>query len=148
MHGLVNRLRRLRGAHFGVWPRDQGGKLAAANTSQQVLVVQAAGHTHRYGLEQVIACLVAQRIIDHFEPVQFDHHQGRFGAFAFERLGQTFVQHGPIGKFGNRIDRGQLVELAAHIAQLFGMHRALPVDQRGQQGQRDIGDEYPGQDGH
>ena len=91
---------------------------------------------------------MTQRIIDHFEPVEIDHHQGRVRPLGFECLGQALMQPGAVGKVGDRIGRRELAELAAHVAQLFGMYRALPVNEGGQQGQRDICDKNSGQNGH
>ena len=103
----------MRGAR-GVGVGAQHHKLVTAQAAHGVLLAQGGGEPLRHLHQQVVAHVVAQRVVDIFEAVQVQKHQ-RHGLVLALRVGQggadAVLQQTPVGQAGERVKVGQLADV-------------------------------------
>ncbi|MNM42014.1 hypothetical protein D3C81_528440 [compost metagenome] len=135
VHGIVGRLQ-----------FDQQHELVAAYARQRVLTVQVPTQARRHRLEQQVADMVAEGIVDRLEPVQIDEHQRKATAllrhFANGLL-DTVGQQRAVGQRGQGVVQGQLREFLVGQGQRAGKLGSTGfeagIQHRGQQGHREHG---------
>ena len=94
-----------RARHVGRAP-GHNGKLIAAITGHRVRLAQHAAHPFRHLQEEPVAGLMAQAVVDAFEPVQVHQEDGTWFHLTLtgtDRLLETLLKEGSIGKAGQRI---------------------------------------------
>ena len=81
------------------------GELVAAESGNDVGFPQTTAQTLGDGLEQFIAALVAERIVDalEFVEIEIEHRQLLAAPDAFQRLLELFAEEHPVGQIGQRI---------------------------------------------
>ncbi len=101
----------------------QQHEFVAANPCQRVLAVQVAAQAGRYRFEQKVTDMMAKGIVDWFEAVQINEHQGKtaallrhFGDGLFDAIGQQ----GTVGQIGEGVVQGQLGQFLVGQGQRTG----------------------------
>ena len=88
-------------------------ELVAAQPRQRVSFADTALHAVGHLLEQQVADLVAERIVDVLEAIEIDEQQRQRlpgAARCHDALLQAVVEQHAIGQFGQRIARGQVAD--------------------------------------
>ena len=99
--------------------RQDDGKFVAAKAPAKFARIADLPQAARHLAQQLVADLVAQRIVDRLEPVEVDHHEaaaGRTATRRIHRLIQHFAQMAAIGQAGQRIEARQLRDLVRRFA--------------------------------
>ena len=92
---------------------QQDHELVAAQPRHGVAPGHAGAQALGDLLQQLVALLVAQRVVEHLEVVQVDEHQRAFArpVIVGQRLVQPVQQQLAVGQLGQRIVEGQVLDL-------------------------------------
>ena len=92
---------------------QQAGELVAAEPGDRVAAAQAPGQRARDGADQLVAGLVAERVVDVLEAVDVDHEQGA-GAHAAARGGdlelELLQEPAAVEQVGERVVIGEVLQ--------------------------------------
>lgn len=94
--------------------REQEGELVTAKPGDEIGAAQDRAKLARHALQQRIAGLVAERVVDFLEPVEIDEQKTRRlagGAAAGDHRFQFVVEGAPVGQVGQCIVVGRMVAL-------------------------------------
>jgi hypothetical protein len=82
---------------------QQHGELVTTQAGQGVPVPQAAGQPLGDVAEELVACVVAEAVVDHLEVVQIDEEQADGLLPLPERVLQPVLEQGPVRQAGQRV---------------------------------------------
>ena len=118
----------------------QQHELIPADTRQGVLAAQVFTQALADLAQQLISQVVAEGIVDRFEAIQVDKHQGEATALllnGLHRLLNTVCEQGAIGQAGEHVVQGQvgqfLVRQGQGVGEYGGAGFQARIKQRGQQ---------------
>lgn len=95
--------------------RHQQNKFVATEAGQRVCVADTGSQAFGHDLEQLVAGLMTETVIDQFEVVEIDEHHGQQQPVALgigDRLGQPVLQQIAIGQAGNGVVIGLMYDSA------------------------------------
>src|SRR5262249_10886789 len=122
LEGLAYRVADSRhGIQYVVDTLDGGlghGELGAAEPRDQVAFADAAAQPRRDGLQQFVADMVAERVIDALELVDVDIEQGELLAARdlLQLALHLFVEQHAVGQVGERVVMGEMRDLLVGVA--------------------------------
>ena len=106
--------------------RQQQHELVAAHARDGVDLADHAAQSQRDAIQQLVAGVMAERIVDELEAIQVEHQHGELLAIAFrvhDRLVEAVIEQHAIGKSGQGIVRGDVSQLVVGGFQAHGAHR-------------------------
>ena len=116
--------------------RQQQAELVAAEAGHRVALAQRQTQAAADLLQQQVAVLVAERVVDLFEPVEIEQHESdaQIGALRRQdRPGRAFVEEAAIRKAGQHVVQREVLVLGGLAAQLGRGARDDPEEREVQQ---------------
>ncbi len=119
----AQRLQQHARGHGGVFVADrrqQDGEFVTAHARHRIDVAQFAAQARRDLLQQQVADLVTQRIVDVLEAVEIHQQQGERPVVAlglFDRLLQTLMKQRAVWKLGQRVGKREAFETVVKFLQ-------------------------------
>ena len=108
---------------FGFGERHQHHEFIAADARHGVVAAQVATQTQRHILEQQVADMVAERIVDRLEAIEVEEHQREVAAVALDladHLLDAVFQQDAVGQTGEVVVQGELGQLLVGLGQRRG----------------------------
>ncbi|MNM52875.1 hypothetical protein D3C81_639640 [compost metagenome] len=97
---------------------DDDDEFVAADAADDVGGAQDGHQTLGNELEQLVAAMVAQGVVDDLEVVQVQQQQARAAVLAVgarQRVGQRIVEFMPVRQLRDRVDVGQVVQMVFRV---------------------------------
>ena len=113
-HRVADALRKRRGVGSLLHLRHDDGELVAAHARDHVELARAAAQTLADQLEQLVADMVAERIVDALEVVEVEteHREALAALDALDLVIELFEQQRAVGQVGQRV-------VARHVRDTF-----------------------------